>query len=101
MPAFSELIVPEGKDDPRHRHQYAMVLGSAKLILGPRGEWEFYDLATDPHEEGGEGDRPAPPGLRRALTEFVRRTDGGNATRAAAPIDPELQRRLRAFGYVN
>ena len=77
------------------------MLGSAKLILGPKGEWEFYDLTLDPDEQGGEGDRPPPPALRRTLTEFVQRTDGGNATRAAAPIGPELERRLRAFGYVN
>src|SRR5262249_18544451 len=41
-PAFSELIMAQGHEDARLRpHEYAIVLGATKLILGPKGEWEF------------------------------------------------------------
>src|SRR5439155_2936378 len=44
-PAFSELIIPERSEAKNVRpHERAVVLGSQKLILGPGGESELYDL---------------------------------------------------------
>jgi arylsulfatase A-like enzyme len=101
VPAFSELLIAEGKEKGRLRpHESAIVLGSQKLIVGPHGERERYDLATDPgeHTPAAAGDDTA---LRRRLADLVRHRDGVAAPGAAHPIDPETERRLRAFGYVN
>jgi arylsulfatase A-like enzyme len=97
--AFSELLRAEG--ERRHRpHETAVVLGQRKLIVGPEGESELYDLEADPAEKqpvtGQDGKE-----LRHRLVDLVRHRDGHVAAGQPAPMDPETERRLRAFGYVN
>jgi arylsulfatase A-like enzyme len=95
--------------------QRAAYRGRYKLIHspGPRAEanppprpWSFYDLGADPSEERdllGEHARPeaveqAFAALRLALDEAA--AGGPVLDREDAPVDRELEQRLRSLGYV-
>jgi len=101
-PAFSELIIPERSEAKNVRpHERAIVLGSQKLIVGPGGETELYDLASDP----GEHRAAAPPAatratLDRALAQFGTRMAHEGSAGASVPLDEEARARLKALGYV-
>ena len=101
-PVFSELIVPDRSEAQYIRpHERAIVLGSQKLIVGPGGETELYDLASDP----GEHRAAAPPAatratLDRALAQFGTRMAHEGSTGVSVPLDEEARARLKALGYV-
>ena len=101
-PVFSELIVPDRSEAQYIRpHERAIVLGSQKLIVGPGGETELYDLASDP----GEHRAAAPPAatratLDRALAQFGTRMAHEGSAGASVPLDEEARARLKALGYV-
>ena len=82
-------------------HERAIVLGSQKLIVGPGGETELYDLASDP----GEHRAAAPPAATRAtldrtLAQFGTRMAHKGSAGASVPLDEESRARLKALGYV-
>jgi arylsulfatase A-like enzyme len=97
-PVFSELIEGPGKNLRLRPHERAVVLGTRKLIAGPAGEVEVYDLRADPFETAPQ---PASGGLREALGDFSSRVRARPAPAAAVPLDPDTHERLRALGYVN
>jgi arylsulfatase A-like enzyme/predicted Zn-dependent protease len=89
---------------PRYRYGWAELLsvrdGRFKFIAAPRRE--LYDTANDPgetHDLSAANPRLA-DSLERALGELV--TRAGRGARPAAPVavDPDVEERLRALGYV-
>jgi arylsulfatase A-like enzyme len=96
--AYSELLY-------RYGEARGLVEGSEKLIhmrKDQEGRAERYDLAADPHEQqplDATGPAAAPLATRLdALTTW------GNAHQSAAvegKLDPEMQKRLKALGYLD
>ncbi len=82
-------------------HERAIVLGSRKLIVGPGGETEFYDLASDPAERRvaarSEATRTT---LDRVLAQFGTRMAREGRAGVSVPLDDEARARLKALGYV-
>jgi arylsulfatase A-like enzyme len=100
--AFSELLLPEDQEGSRlSPHERAIVLGARKLVVGPEGEKALYDLAHDPGEQNALEPSEDDELLRVHLAGFLDLTGGAVPTTPTQPLDPDTQRRLRAFGYVN
>ena len=74
--------------------------GRYKFIAAPRRE--LYDLQTDPGEHTNLA--PANPqrvaALERALGEMTAKTAVTSKTQTPQPVDPDVEERLRALGYV-
>ena len=74
--------------------------GRYKFIAAPRRE--LYDTQTDPNETRNiatENPNLA-DALQRALDDVRRRTGNDLKTQAPQAVDPEVEERLRALGYV-
>jgi choline-sulfatase len=74
--------------------------GRYKFIAAPRRE--LYDTESDPGEtQDIAGSRPQlANALERALQETVSRTSADAKPQAPRTVDPEVESRLRALGYV-
>jgi len=74
--------------------------GRYKFIAAPRRE--LYDLQTDPGERTNLAD--ANPqrvaALERALGEIAAKSAAAARPQAPQPVDPDVEERLRALGYV-
>jgi len=74
--------------------------GRYKFIAAPRRE--LYDLQTDPGERTNLSD--ANPqrvaALERALGEIAAKSAAAARPQAPQPVDPDVEERLRALGYV-
>lgn len=74
--------------------------GRYKFIAAPRGE--LYDTHADPGETNNlalQNPRLA-DALERALRDMAARTAGTASARGPQEVDPEVEERLRALGYV-
>ena len=74
--------------------------GRYKFISAPRRE--LYDTRTDPGETrnlAAENTNLA-DALQRALGDIRRQTGSDGTVQAPQPVDPEVEERLRALGYV-
>jgi arylsulfatase A-like enzyme/Tfp pilus assembly protein PilF len=89
---------------PRHHYGWselrAVQDGRYKFVQAPRPE--LYDLQLDPRETVNIIDKqPATAqALGRALDDLVARTSRETGSQAPQPVDPEVEERLRALGYV-
>lgn len=74
--------------------------GRYKLIAAPRRE--LYDLQNDPGEltNIAESNSQRADALERALREMTAATAGAAKQQAPRSVDPEVEERLRALGYV-
>jgi hypothetical protein len=70
--------------------------GRYKFIAAPRRE--LYDLQTDPGERNNLAD--ANPQRVAALGEITARSAAASKPQAPQPVDPDVEERLRALGYV-
>jgi arylsulfatase A-like enzyme len=81
----------------------SLVAGGMHLLVRerPNPAAELYDLRRDPHELRNLAD---PGGVRfgylMARLRSLHRDQGGNAPPKRPPISPELDKQLRALGYV-
>jgi arylsulfatase A-like enzyme/tetratricopeptide (TPR) repeat protein len=90
---------------PRHHYGWSELSGIRDgryhFIAAPHRE--LYDLQTDPHETRNiaESNPARADAQERALRSFLARVST-NAPSAAAPrqVDPDVEARLRALGYV-
>ncbi|MGH9329509.1 MAG: tetratricopeptide repeat protein, partial [Vicinamibacterales bacterium] len=89
---------------PRYHYGWSELVavreGRYKFVRAPRRE--LYDLQTDPGERVNLADRhpQRAEALERALDDLVARVSRPDAVRAPAPVDPEVEERLRALGYI-
>jgi hypothetical protein len=98
--------------DPNQRAVYQ---GRYKLMHSPgrradertsAGPWALFDLQDDPREERNLlAERPRPPEVERIFTSLHMALDHALPAGAVlepdhAPIDPELEERLRGLGYL-
>jgi len=89
---------------PRHHYGWSELTsirdGRFHFIAAPRRE--LYDTAADPGETRNlaESNPARTDAQERALREFVARTTATRAPPAPRPVDPEIEQRLRALGYV-
>jgi choline-sulfatase len=74
--------------------------GRYKFIAAPRRE--LYDLQTDPgeHTNLASANPQRVAALERALGEITAKTAGSSKAQAPQPVDPDVEERLRALGYV-
>ncbi len=108
-PAFSgqrlELIAYSESFYPRYHYGWSELTavsdGRYKFIRAPRRE--LYDHQVDPGEtrnlateNPGRADA-----LQRALTDLVAQSTRAQAAKGPQRIDPEVEERLRALGYVS
>jgi choline-sulfatase len=90
---------------PRYHYGWSELVslrdGRYKLIQAPRPE--LYDLAADPGETrdlaAGEPQRVS--AMARALRDLRARLGGSSPAREPSAVDPEVQERLEALGYVS
>jgi arylsulfatase A-like enzyme/Tfp pilus assembly protein PilF len=89
---------------PRYHYGWSELVavrdGRYKLVRAPRRE--LYDLQTDPDERVNLADQhpQRADALERALDDLLARVSRADAVRAPAPVDPEVEERLRALGYI-
>jgi len=89
---------------PRHHYGWSELTsirdGRYHFIAAPRRE--LYDLQSDPHElrNIAESNPARADAQERALRDFVTRTSGSAKADAPRPVDPDVEARLRALGYV-
>jgi choline-sulfatase len=89
---------------PRYQYGWSELLsvrdGRYKYIRAPRPE--LYDLHRDPGERHNlASEQPGTAdALDRALSDLLERTAGAAAARGPERIEPEVEERLRALGYV-
>jgi tetratricopeptide (TPR) repeat protein len=89
---------------PRHHYGWSELRsvqdGRYKYVQAPRPE--LYDLQVDPHESVNLADKQpnTAAALGRALQDLVARTSRRTASRQPQRVDPEVEERLRALGYV-
>jgi arylsulfatase A-like enzyme len=79
----------------------ALVSGTRKVIVNTRGARELYDVRSDPGELRNLASQDVAGTAR--LSSEVRAWQRSLVKRASdqkRPIDPELERRLRALGYI-
>jgi arylsulfatase A-like enzyme/cytochrome c-type biogenesis protein CcmH/NrfG len=108
-PAFSgerlELLAYSESFYPRYHYGWSELTavsdGRYKFILAPARE--LYDHQQDPHEthnlaaqNPGRADA-----LQRALADLLAQSTRKEAARGPQRIDPEVEERLRALGYVS
>lgn len=74
--------------------------GRYKLIAAPRRE--LYDTQQDPGEltNIAEANPRLADAMQRALEDMTARTTSGATTAAPQEVDPDVEERLRALGYV-
>ncbi len=102
-------LFAETERDPAGLHRVAVRRGAQKLILtvdrGPdvpprvRGE-EMFDLAVDPLEKQPLADGAARAALRREALAYLTMARREARSGGEAELTPELERELRALGYV-
>ncbi len=84
-------------------HERGVVRGNAKLLIGPHGESESYDLGNDPMER--QVDPPSLHPSAERLLAALNRAEARLESRAALSpgeeeeIDEQTVERLRALGY--
>jgi choline-sulfatase len=89
---------------PRHHYGWSELTairdGRYQFIAAPRRE--LYDTQTDPGETHNlaESNPARADALDRALRGFVAQTSAQRAPAAPRPVDPAVEERLRALGYV-
>jgi tetratricopeptide (TPR) repeat protein len=89
---------------PRYHYGWSELVavreGRYKFVRAPRRE--LYDLQTDPGERVNLADvhPQRADALERALDDLVTRISRPEAVRGPAPVDPEVEERLRALGYI-
>ena len=89
---------------PRHHYGWSELTairdGRYQFIAAPRRE--LYDPQTDPDETHNlaESNPARADAQDRALQDFVARTSAHRAAAAPRPVDPAVEERLRALGYV-
>jgi choline-sulfatase len=89
---------------PRYHYGWSELVavreGRYKFVRAPRRE--LYDLQTDPGERVNLADvhPQRADALERALDDLVARISRPDAVRGPAPVDPEVEERLRALGYI-
>jgi arylsulfatase A-like enzyme/tetratricopeptide (TPR) repeat protein len=89
---------------PRHHYGWSELTairdGRYHFIAAPRRE--LYDTQTDPGETHNLADvNPNGADIQaQALQAFVARTSATHAPAAPRPVDPDVEQRLRALGYV-
>lgn len=90
---------------PRHHYGWSELTairdGRYKFIAAPRRE--LYDTQTDPgetHDLAASNPSRADV-LERALRDLVARTSARRTNAAPRPVDPDVEERLRALGYVS
>jgi choline-sulfatase len=89
---------------PRHHYGWSELTairdGRYHFIAAPRRE--LYDTQTDAGETRNLADSSAASAdiQARALQELVARTSAAHAPPAPRPVDPDVEQRLRALGYV-
>ena len=74
-----------------------------KLVRAPEATPQLFDLSADPGEHRNLWNRPgheAGVRLDAALAAWVTTRASAAADSAPAPMDPSMERRLRALGYV-
>ena len=74
--------------------------GRYKFIAAPRRE--LYDLQTDPgeHNNLASANPQRVAALERALGEMTAKTTVASKAQTPQPVDPDVEERLRALGYV-
>ncbi len=117
---LAELPAESPNFDPR-RHTAAIIRGSHKLLTladtwaAKLGDAEMYNLAADPLESRPVGYVGGPRSLPRDTAEFAggqlllgalrqardRFAERSGGTPEHQPLDPAMQQKLRALGYVN
>jgi len=89
---------------PRHHYGWSELTsvsdGRYHFIAAPKRE--LYDTQTDPGETRNLAEtNPARADAQaRALQDFVARTKGTTHVSAPRPVDPDVEARLQALGYV-
>jgi arylsulfatase A-like enzyme/lipopolysaccharide biosynthesis regulator YciM len=89
---------------PRYHYGWSELVavrdGRYKFVRAPRRE--LYDLQNDPGERVNLAERypQRADALERALDEMLDRVSRPDAARGPAPVDPEVEERLRALGYI-
>jgi len=89
---------------PRHHYGWSELTsiedGRYHFIAAPRRE--LYDTQLDPQElHDIAADNPSrADALERALRSFVAQTSSGRPRAGPRPVDPDVEERLRALGYV-
>jgi arylsulfatase A-like enzyme/cytochrome c-type biogenesis protein CcmH/NrfG len=100
-----ELLAYSESFYPRYHYGWselkAVSDGRYKFILAPTRE--LYDHQVDPRETRNlAAESPGrADALQRALTDLVARSARAEAARGPQRIDPEVEERLRALGYVS
>ena len=94
---MSELLRADDKPRPVP-HERAIVLEQRKLIVGPHGELEQYDLNRDP-AESMRAER-VDPDLRGGARVVQGARRACCRVGPAPTLPPELGERLKALGYV-
>ena len=89
---------------PRHHYGWSELTairdGRYTFIAAPRRE--LYDTQTDPGEthDLAASNPTRADALERALHDFVARSSARRTAPAPRPVDPDVEERLRALGYV-
>lgn len=97
-PVFAESYLPHLQF--RFSELFAIRRGALKYIDSPSPE--LFNLEHDPEESRNlHGSRPGEDALARELAGRISSADPQSATRAAAPVDPETEARLRSLGYAS
>jgi arylsulfatase A-like enzyme len=95
-------IEPHGEAGDMRKHSQAIVRGSRKLLVDPRGDTALFDLYSDPGETTPLGGASAD--LASRMLSALAQRHGELKTRAAAsgnirPIDAATKEQLRGLGY--
>jgi arylsulfatase A-like enzyme len=95
-------IEPHGESPDMRKHSLAIVRGSRKLLVDPRGDTALFDLYSDPGETTPLGAANADLAARMLSALAQRRSE--LKTRAAEsrdvrPIDDATKEQLRGLGY--
>ncbi|HEV2984094.1 MAG TPA: sulfatase-like hydrolase/transferase [Vicinamibacterales bacterium] len=89
---------------PRHHYGWSELTairdGRYHFIAAPRRE--LYDTQTDPGETHNlaQANASRTDAQERALLDLVARTSATHAAPAPRPVDPDVEQRLQALGYV-
>ena len=109
--AHSHMCASEGRDNWRspYGNPVSVRMGSYKIIYDrSRDAYEAFDLASDPHElrnlapQDGATGAPRFVGMQRALALlFLPPTVQRAGCERPVALDPQVERALKALGYVH